>query len=368
MTESVAFTDIYVDDEMVSRVEETLRSGRFVKGPVVEQFEAAFADACETEHAVAVNSGTDAIYLALKSAGVGDGDRVIVPSFTFFASASPVFELGAEPVFVDVDPLTYTLDVDHVARAAERTDDVEAIVPVHLYGHPADVNQIRRIARRHDLTVVEDACQAHGATYEGRPAGSLGDVGCFSFYPSKNMTVAGDGGILTTDDDAIARRAREYRNHGRNDAGEHVRLGLNHRMSELQAAVGTAQLSHLPEWNAGRRAAAARYRDRLESVTQVRVPHERDDVEHVYHLFVIRSRERDALREHLESAGIDTGIHYETPVHRTEPVRARTDSTPTLPRTERLVDRILSLPMHPRIDDAEVDRVCDEIERFYGDR
>lgn len=367
MTEPVAFTDIYVDDEMAERVEETLRSKRFVKGPVVEQFETAFADACGTEHAVAASSGTDAIYLALKSAGIGEGDDVIVPAFTFFASVSPILELGANPVFVDVDPLTYTLDVDHVARAAERNDAVEAIVPVHLYGHPADMNQIRRIARRHDLTVVEDSCQAHGATFEDEPTGSLGDVGCFSFYPSKNMTVGGDGGILTTDDEAIARRARQYRNHGRNDDGEHVRLGLNHRMDELSAAVGMEQLSHLADWNAGRQEAAKRYRDRLESLTQIRLPHERGDVDHVYHLFVIQTSERDELREHLESAGIDTGIHYETPVHQTEAVRAEMDTIPTLPRTERLVDRILSLPIHPRISDEEIDQVCTEIERYFGE-
>ncbi len=368
MTESVAFTDIYVDDEMVSRVEETLRSGRFVKGPLVEQFEEAFADACGTEHAVAVNSGTDAIYLALKSAGVGEGDQVIVPSFTFFASASPVIELGAEPVFVDVDPLTYTVDVDHVSRAAERNDDAEAVVPVHLYGHPADMKGIRRVAHRHDLTVIEDACQAHGGSYDGESTGSLGDVGCFSFYPSKNMTVGGDGGIMTTDDAEIARRARQYRNHGRDDDGDHVRLGLNHRLGDVGAAFGLEQLSHLADWNAGRQRAAERYRDRLESATEVRLPHERSDAEHVYHLFVIQSSERDELQEHLESQGIDTGIHYETPVHRTEAVRAEVDAVPTLPRTERLVDRILSLPMHPRITDAEVDRVCDEIENFYGER
>jgi len=209
-----------------SRVEEAPPLGaRFVKGPLVEQFEAAFADACDAEHAVAVNSRTDAIYLALKSVGVGEGDQVIVPAHTFFASASPILELGAEPVFVDVDPLTYTIDVDHLGRAAERSEDAEAIVPVHLYGHPADMDQIRRIARRHDLAVVEDSCQAHGATYEGQPTGSLGDVGCFSFYPSKNMTVGGDGGIMTTDDAEIARRARQYRNHGRNGDGETSALG-----------------------------------------------------------------------------------------------------------------------------------------------
>jgi dTDP-4-amino-4,6-dideoxygalactose transaminase len=368
MTESVAFTDIKVDDEMVSRVEEALRSGRWVKGPLVEQFESAFADACDAEHAVAVNSGTDAIYLALKAAGIGDGDQVIVPSFTFFASASPVLELGAEPVFVDVDPLTYTMDVDHLSRAAERNDDVEAVVPVHLYGHPANMKGVRRVAHRHDLTVVEDACQAHGATYEGQPTGSLGDAGCFSFYPSKNMTVGGDGGIVTTDDAELARRAREYRNHGRNEDGEHVRLGLNHRLGELGAAFGLEQLSHLADWNGGRQEAAARYRDRLESLTEVRLPHERGDVDHVYHLYVIQTAERDALREHLEAAGIDTGIHYETPVHQTEAVQAELGVVPTLPRTERLVDRILSLPMHPRITDDEVDRVCDEIEAFYEGR
>lgn len=368
MTESVAFTDIRVDDEMVSRVEETLRTRRFVREPLVEQFEAAFAEAGGVDHAVAVSSGTDAIYLALKSAGVGAGDEVIVPAFTFFGSVSPVLELGAEPVFVDVDPLTYTLDVDHVSRAAERSDDAEAILAVHLYGHPADMKGIRRVARRHDLTVIEDSCQAHGATYEDQPTGSLGDVGCFSFDTSRNTAVGSEGGILTTDDATVARRARQYRNHGCNDAGDHVRLGLNHRLGELGAAVGLEQLSRLGDWTAGRQAAAERYRRRLEPVTEVRLPHQREDVEHVYHRFVVQSDERDELCDYLESAGIDTAIHYDTPVHRTEAVRAEMRTVPTLPRTDRLVDRVLSLPMYPRIDDAAVDRVCDEIAAFYERR
>ena len=365
MGEHVDFTDIYVDESMVDRAADVLRSERFVKGPVVERFEDAFASFCGTDHAVGVASGTDAIYLALKARDVGPGDDVFVPAHTFFATASPVLELGANPVFVDVESATSTMDPVDLERKIETADDPTAVLAVHLYGHPADMDAITRLAQLSDLVVVEDACQAHGGTYRGERAGSLGDAGCFSFYPSKNMTVAGDGGMLVTDDDSLAREARMLRNHGRNDDGEHVRLGLNHRLGELQAALGLEQLEHLPTWNRKRRAAAERYDERLSTISEVTTPLERDHVEHVYHLYVVQVPDRDALREDLRSQGIETGIHYETPVHRHPAVSERLDGTPDVPQSESLTDRILSLPMHPRITDEEIDRVCDAIERHY---
>lgn len=365
MGEPVAFTDIYVDESMVDRVSDVLRSERYVKGPVVEQFESAFADYCGTEHAVGVASGTDAIYLALKAAGIGPGDDVLVPAHTFFASVSPVLELGATPVFVDIDPVTYTMGALDLEEKVVEADSPEAVIPVHIYGHPAEMNAIENVARKHDLTLVEDCCQAHGATYQGEAVGTFGDAGCFSFYPSKNMTVAGDGGMLVTDDDALARAARELRNHGRNDDGAHVRLGLNHRLSELHAAVGVEQLDHIEDWNQQRRAAARRYGDRLSDVSAVKTPNERSDVEHVYHLYVIHVPDRDELRTTLEENDVETGVHYETPAHQHPAVRRQLNSMPTVTRTEALTDRILSLPMHPRLTDAEIDRVCETIERHY---
>lgn len=365
MGEPVAFTDIYVDESIVDRVTDVLRSERYVKGPMVEQFESAFADFCETEHAVGVASGTDAIYLALKAAGIGPGDDVLVPAHTFFASVSPVVELGANPVFVDIDPVTYTMGALSLEEKVAAADNPEAVIPVHIYGHPAEMHSIENVARKHDLALIEDCCQAHGATYRDDPVGSFGDAGCFSFYPSKNMTVAGDGGMLVTDDDELAADARALRNHGRNDDGEHIRLGLNHRLSELHAAVGFEQLDQIDDWNQGRRAAARRYNDRLSDVSGVKVPNERSDVEHVYHLYVIHVPDRDELQETLEEADIETGIHYETPAHQHPAIRKHLDSVPDLTRTEVLTDRILSLPMHPRISDREIDRVCSTIERHY---
>jgi len=366
MGESVAFTDIYVDESIVDRVTDVLRSERYVKGPMVEQFESEFADYCGTDHAVGVASGTDAIYLALKAAGIGPGDDVLVPAHTFFASVSPVLELGATPVFVDIDPVTYTMGALNLEEKVAEADDPAAVLPVHIYGHPAEMHAIENVAREHDLALIEDCCQAHGATYQGDRVGSFGDAGCFSFYPSKNMTVAGDGGMLVTDDDALAAEARALRNHGRDDDGTHVRLGLNHRLSELHAAVGYEQLAHVGDWNRARRDASDRYTDRLADVSELTVPDERSDVEHVYHLYVVQAPDRDELRASLEAAGIETGGHYEAPAHQHPAVRRQLDSIPEVTRTEDLTDRILSLPMHPRLTDAEIDRVCAAIERHYA--
>ncbi|WP_435102064.1 DegT/DnrJ/EryC1/StrS family aminotransferase [Halarchaeum sp. P4] len=365
MPDQIPVAQPAVDDAMVEAATAALRSGRHVKGPRAEAFEAAFAEFCGTEHAVAVSSGTAALLLALRSAGVGAGDTVLVPGHTFFATVSPVLSLDAEPQFVDVDPETYTMDPDALAIAAADCDP-DAILPVHLYGQPAAMDTIHTVADAHDAVVVEDACQAHGATYRGERAGSLGDVGCFSFYPTKNMTVGGDGGMLVTDDGDIAECARHLRNHGRDASGEHVALGLNYRLDEMGAAVGREQLAHLPAWNARRREVAAHYRERLGDVEAVSLPTERADAEHVYHLYVAQVDDRPAFRDALDDHGVDTGVHYPTPAHRHEAVREHLDATPDLPATERLVERIVSLPMHPGLGDAEVERVCAAVREHYG--
>ncbi|MBV0923067.1 DegT/DnrJ/EryC1/StrS family aminotransferase [Halomicroarcula limicola] len=365
MTEQVPFTDVYVDDTIVERVVETVESRRYVKGPRVEELEAQFAETCGVDHAVGVSSGTAALYLTMKAAGIGPGDDVLVPAHTFFATVSPVVELGANPVFVDVDPQTYTMSGTDLAEKAEDAESPEAVVPVHLYGQPAAMDAIHGVSDAHDLTVIEDSCQAHGATYRGDPTGSLGDAGCFSFYPSKNMTVAGDGGILVTDDADLARTARELRNHGRDGEGNHVRVGLNHRMNETSAAAGIEQLSHLADWNAERAAAAERYNERLDDVDAVELPMQMDDATHVYHLYVVQVPDRDGLRTHLDAKGIQTGVHYDPPVHQTPAMRDALDEIPSLPVTEELSKRIVSLPMHPRITDEEIDRVASEIRGYH---
>ncbi|MFD1515732.1 DegT/DnrJ/EryC1/StrS family aminotransferase [Halomarina rubra] len=365
--EGVAFTDIYVDDAIVDRVTETLRSTRYVKGAGVQRFERAFADLCGTDHAVGVNSGTAALLLSMQAAGVGPGDDVFVPGHTFFASASPVLHLGANPVFVDVDPRTYTMDPNDLAATVAASDSPKAVVPVHLYGHLADMDAILDVADEHDLTVVEDSCQAHFATRDGHTAGASGDAGAFSFYPSKNMTVGGDGGMLVTDDDDLAARARQLRDHGRDDDGVHQVVGLNYRMSEVAAAVGHEQLDRVRGWNAARATAAARYDELLAGVDGVQTPAVADGTQHVYHLYVVQvpAADRDPLREYLAERDIETGIHYETPVHH-HPAVAEEVGDVHLPRTEALVDRIISLPMHPRITPEEVEMVCETIESYVA--
>jgi len=363
--ETVGFTDIYMNDEMVEAIEEVLRGGRYVKGPVVENFEKEFAEKCGVEHAVGVNSGTSAILLGLKSLGVGEGDEVFVPAHTYFASASPVLSLGADPVFVDVRRDTYTIDVDELEEKVEESDSAEAVIPVHIYGQMAEMEEVRRIAEEHDLCVVSDSCQAHFAERDGEKAGSVADAGAFSFYPSKNMTVAGDGGMLVTDNEEVAKKARAFRNHGRDDEGTHRYLGLNHRMSETLGAVGREQLKHIDDWNDGRRRAARIYDDRLAEVEEVVVPEEDDANRHVYHLYVVQVPDRDDLREYLDENGVGTGIHYPTPAHEHPAVVERVGET-TVEFAERLCDRIVSLPMHPRITEEEIDYVCDLIEGYYG--
>jgi len=362
--ERVPFTDIHMDDSMMDAVTDVLESGRYVKGPQVERFEDEFAEACGTEHAVGVNSGTSAILLGLKAIGVGEGDDVFVPAHTYFASASPILSLGANPVFVDVRRDTYTMDPDDLAAKVIESDTPKAIIPVHIYGQMAEMERISEIAAENDLRVVSDACQAHLAERDGQKAGSIADVGAFSFYPSKNMTVAGDGGMLVTDDDDIAQRARAFRNHGRDEEGVHRHLGLNHRLSETLAAVGREQLKHVDKWNEGRRQAAETYADRLADIDEVVAPTEDDANEHVYHLYVVQAPDRDGLREFLDDQGIDTGIHYPTPAHKHPAVTERVGET-TVEFTEELCDRIVSLPMHPRLTEEEVEYVCDRIEEYY---
>lgn len=364
VTTDIPFTDIYVNDEIVDEVESVLRSTRYVKGERLQQFEEDFAAKCGVENAVGVSSGTAALLLAMRAAGIEDGDQVFVPGHTFFASVSPILELGAEPVFVDIDPETYVIDTDDLKSAVRAAESPRAILPVHIYGHMADMDRVRQIADEYELLVFEDACQAHFGSRDGHVAGTAGTAGAFSFYPSKNMTVGGDGGMLVTDDDGFAKRARALRNHGRTDDGVHRYLGLNYRLDEMNAVVGHEQLKHIDEWNDARRAAARTYTNRLESVDQVTVPTEAAGVEHVYHLYVIQVPDRDELREFLSTRDIDTGIHYETPAHLHPAVVERVGDV-KLPRTERLCDRIVSLPMHPRISPDEIETVCDAIEDYY---
>jgi len=369
MVEHVPFTEIHVDDDVVARTEAVVRSGRYVQGPQLDAFETEFAETFDAEEAAGVSSGTAALRLALRAVGVERGDSVFVPGVTFFATASAPLSLGADPVFVDVDPETYTIDVDDLAEKAARTDDGTAVVPVHIYGQPADMDGVDRVADEYDLAVVEDACQAHGARYRGEYAGSIGDAGCFSFYPSKNMTVGGDGGMVTTDDPEIADAVRRLRNQGRDATGTHVDLGLNYRLDEFKAAFGREHLENVVGWGRMRRENASLYDERLSSVDEVVTPTVADDRDHVYHLYEIQAERRDDLRSFLSDRGVETGVHYPNGLHQHPAVREGVDAISTLPVTERLVDRIVSLPMHPWLTNEEAAHVCTAIEDFYrGER
>ncbi|WP_267163507.1 DegT/DnrJ/EryC1/StrS family aminotransferase [Halovenus salina] len=353
-----------MDDETIEAVGDVLRGGRYVKGPVVEAFEEEFADHCGTEYAVGVNSGTAAILLGLQAAEIGEGDDVFVPAHTYFASVSPVLFLDANPVFVDVRTDTYTIDPNDLEQKITTADNPAAVIPVHIYGQMAEMDRVTEIAKTHNLHVVSDSCQAHFAEQNGQKAGSIADIGAFSFYPSKNMTVAGDGGMLVTDDDELARRARALRNHGRDEAGVHRHLGLNYRMSEVLGAVGKQQLKRVDDWNAGRRRAASVYDDRLADIDEVVAPAENTDNKHVYHLYVVQVPDRSNLREYLDENGIGTGIHYPTPAHEHPAVVERCGET-SIEFVEGLCERIISLPMHPRLSEEEVHTVCDHIEEYY---
>ncbi|MEA1984384.1 MAG: DegT/DnrJ/EryC1/StrS family aminotransferase [Euryarchaeota archaeon] len=348
---------MYVDDDIRSAVEQVLDSGRFIKGNDLRQFEQEFAEFCNTEYAVGVSSGTSAILLTMMALGIKKGDEVIVPSHTFIASASPAKFLGATPVYVDVDPETYTIDPTQLEDAI--TDNTRAIIAVHLYGHPADMDPILKIAASHGIPVVEDACQAHAAEYKGKRTGSMGDLGVFSFFPSKNMTVAGDGGMVVTSNEELAEKISMLRDHGRKEKYVSDMLGLNLRLSEIPAAVGREQLKHLPEWTDRRRAVAAEYDQLLAGV--VETPTTAAWVKHVYHLYVIQTDERDGLAQYLKDNGISTGIHYPVPVHK-QPCMEAGDVE--LPVTDALVDRILSLPMHPQMTDDQVQYVAEKVQEW----
>ncbi len=331
----------------------------FVLGDSVTQFERAFATFCRTAECVGVGSGTDAIHLACRAAGIGEGDEVIIPAFTFVATALGVSLSGATPVLVDVCPETGLMDPQRVADAI--TDRTQAVMPVHLYGQCADMDAINNIATTNDLFVIEDAAQAHGATYKGRPAGSLGKLGCFSFYPSKNLGACGDGGAVTTSDNELASRLRLLRNWGSHKKYHHEQLGLNSRLDTIQAAVLQAKLKHLNDWNDARRKIADRYHALLADRDDLLLPVVRADCGHAYHLFVIRCDDRDERLSRLNASGIGAGIHYPFAVHQLGAYRCLGYANGTFPHAEALAASCLSLPMYPQLREDQIDRVVNAL-------
>ena len=350
-----------VDDEIRRAVEAALDSRQYILGPECKAFEAELASYLGVRHAILTSSGTAALWMALRAVGVKDGDEVLVPSHTAFPTVEAICFAEATPVFVDIDPF-YGFDArDAAAKVTPRT---VGIVPVHLYGQPVDVAAVSDLASRFGLWTLEDCCQAHGAAWDGARVGSFGRAGAFSFYPSKNLTVMGDGGALVTSDDEIAARCRRLRDHGRLNKDVHAEIGFNLRFNDVQAAIGRVLLRRLDAGNERRRTHAARYRAALAGLP-LALPDERPRGAHVYHLFVVRTPRRAELADFLRKREIATGVHYPVPGHRQPAIEHLAPAAP-LPATERAVEEILTLPMSPGHTEAEIETVARAVREFFG--
>jgi dTDP-4-amino-4,6-dideoxygalactose transaminase len=342
-------------DEAIARV---LESCQFVLGPEVAAFENEFAAYCATTDCIAVNSGTSALHLALLAAGVGPGDEVITVPFTFVASVATILYTGAKPVLVDIEPRTFNMNPAAIQAAiSPRT---KAIMPVHLYGHPADMDFIMDVARKLGLIVIEDAAQAHGARYKGRPVGSIGDIACFSFYPAKNLGAYGEGGAVTTSNPAYAEKIRSLRDWGQDRKYHHVLHGYNYRLEAVQGAILRVKLRHLETWTEARRRIVEKYGDLLADADVV-LPVEMEWARHVYHLFTVRSKNRDATQAALLNQGIQTGVHYATPVHLQPAYQDLGYGLGSLPESEKTAKEVLSLPMYPELTDAQLETVAEAL-------
>lgn len=354
-----------IGPELEAAVVEVLRSTHYVLGPKVAAFETGFAATCGVRHAVAVNSGTTALTLALQALGIGPGDAIITVPLTFVATVAAIEQVGARPVLVDVDPATRAMDPELLEAAV--TPDVRAVIPVHLHGLPADMDAISAVAERHGLVVIEDAAQAHGAGYKGRPAGSLGRLGCFSFYPAKNLGAAGEGGAVVTDDDELASVLRSLRDWGQEGKSNHTRKGTNARMEAIQGAVLEVKLRHLGTWVEARRRLARAYTTAIadggladSGVVVPTLPQDRDSA---YHVYAVEVPDRDNVRRRLDAEGISTAVHYPVPVHR-QPGHADLGyAAGAFPVSERLASRLLSLPLYPEMPATAVDEVVAALSR-----
>lgn len=350
-----------IKDEIDAAVLGVLASAQYVLGPEVSQLEEEFAAYCDVKHAVAVNTGTSALHLALLAAGVGPGDEVITVPFTFVATVSAVCYAGALPVFVDVEPVTLTMDPAKLEAAI--TPRTKAIVPVHLYGQMADMDAIMAIAARHGIAVIEDACQAHGAEYKGRRAGSIGVSGCFSFYPGKNLGACGEGGMVVTNNDAHAKTMRMLRDWGQDRRYHHLVKGFNYRMDGIQGAILRVKLRHLDAWTAARRSHAVRYSSLLSNLDTVETPVEVAYRRHVYHVYAVRCRDRESLHRALEAEGIQSGLHYPIPVHLQKAHEDLGYRAGDFPVSEAAARSVLSLPIYPEMTARQVEQVVAAVEQ-----
>jgi dTDP-4-amino-4,6-dideoxygalactose transaminase len=348
-------------EEVLAAIQSVLDGGHYILGPAMHRFEEAFARYLSVRHVVGVSSGTAALELSLRALDIGLGDEVIVPALTAVATAMAVCSVGATPRVTDIEPDTYCLAPESLRR--EISPRTRAIIPVHLYGQCADMEAIQALAREHKLIVIEDAAQAHGAMYKGRHAGTMGRMGCFSFYPTKNLGAYGDAGAIATDDEDLAARLRRLRDYGKSGGYCFLEPGVNARLDDLHAAVLAAKLPHLDEWNEKRRAHAERYRQGIRNAA-VRLPVEREGCRHVYHQFVVRCVQRDHMRAHLERCGVQTLIHYPAAIHETDALRGKVVFHHQPIEAETAVREIVSLPIYPELPPEHLDRVIEGVNNF----
>jgi dTDP-4-amino-4,6-dideoxygalactose transaminase len=369
MNTSIPFVDLKAQHtplraEIDAAIAKVIDTCSFILGPQVAAFEKSFAAFVGADTAIGVSDGLDALTLALRAADVGPGDEVILPANTFIATALAATQAGARVVPVDCNPRTWEIDVAAVAAAI--TPRTKAIMPVHLYGMAADMDPILSIARTHGLAVVEDAAQAHGTQYKGRPCGSFGTAAGFSFYPGKNLGACGDGGMVVTSDPRIADRVRSMRNYGQRAKYEHVEKGGNSRLDTIQAVILDIKLRHLPAWNAARAAHAAHYRELLAGVGDLRFQEQDPNSSHIYHLMVVETSHREALQKHLKADGVDTGIHYPNPVHLQQAYLDLGYRKGSFPVSERLAGRIFSLPMFAELTEQQIEHACNSVKSYFA--
>ncbi len=349
-------------EDLFRAIEEVVLSGQFILGEVVEEFEKAIAAYCGVRHAIGVANGSDALYIALVACGIGPGDEVITTPFTFFATAGSIARAGATPVFADIDIITFSIDPREVERKI--THRTKAILPVHLYGLPADMDPLNEIARKHNLKVIEDAAQAIGAEYRGRKVGALGDVACISFFPTKNLGAFGDAGMIVTDSDEIADKCRILRVHGSRKKYYHEMLGINSRLDALQARILLTKLKYLDCWTERRRQIATRYSDKLAGLRGIALPVEPEGYRHVFHQYTIKVEQRAALKEFLSTHGVSSTVYYPLPLHLQKAFEGLGYRRGDFPKSERASEIVLSLPMFPEMRDETVDYVAGVISDF----
>jgi len=353
-----------IKDEMDEAIQNVLNNTSFIMGEELKKFEEEFARFCDVKYAIGVANGSDALILALKACGIGKGDEVITVPHTFIATTEAISNVGGKVVFVDVDPKTYTIDISKIEEKINKR--TKAIIPVHLYGQPADMDPIMRLAKKYNLKVIEDAAQAHGAEYKGEKVGSIGEVACFSFYPGKNLGAYGDAGIVVTDNEEIAEVIKLLRNHGRiAKKYEYDIEGYSSRLDNLQAAILRVKLRYLNKWNESRRKNAKKYNELLDNIGRIITPYEADYAKHVYHLYVIRTdKGRDKLREELKSKGITTGIHYPIPLHLQPAYSYLGHKEGDFPVTERCSQKILSLPIFAELTGGQIEEIVEIIKNI----